>query len=66
MKGETARFEAGFTTNFEVVRYQRDLAEARVRELRATIDYELALVALQKAMNTIVDDHDIVIARGVH
>src|SRR5262249_22500248 len=38
--GEMARFEVGFTTTFEVLRYQRDLAEAQVRELRAIIDYQ--------------------------
>jgi len=63
LRGATARFEAGFSTNFEVLRYQRDLAEARVRELRALIDYQSALTALEKAMDVIVDANDIVIAR---
>lgn len=63
LAGETKRFEAGLSTNFEVLRYQRDLAEAQVRELRALIDYQLALTALQKATYTIVDDNDIVVAK---
>ena len=61
--GENKRFQAGLSTNFEVLRFQRDLAEARVQELRALIDYQLALTALEKAMYTIVDDSDIVLAR---
>jgi outer membrane protein TolC len=61
--GETARFDAGFTTSFELLRYQRDLGDARVRELRATIDYQLAITALQKAMGVIVDDHDLLLAK---
>lgn len=64
LEGETKRFQAGLSTNFEVLRYQRDLADARVRELRALVDYEQALTSLQKAMYTIIDDSDIVLARG--
>lgn len=63
LEGENKRFEAGLSTNFEVLRYQRDLADARVRELRAIVDYQLAVTALQKAMFTIVDDNDIVTAK---
>lgn len=63
LQGENKRFEAGLSTNFEVLRYQRDLAEAQVRELRAMIDYQIALTALQKATFTIIDDNDIVTAR---
>jgi outer membrane protein TolC len=64
VSGETARFEAGFTTNFEVLRYQRDLGDARVRELRALLDYQIAVAALQKAVGANLDDADIEIARG--
>ncbi len=63
LEGENKRFEAGLSTNFEVLRYQRDLAEAQVRELRAMVDLQLAMTALQKAMFTIIDDSDIVTAR---
>jgi outer membrane protein TolC len=62
--GETSRFEAGFTTNFEVLRYQRDLSEARVRELRAMIDYQIALAALQKAAGVSLDANDLALARS--
>ena len=58
-----SRFEAGISTNFQVLRYQRDLAEAQVRELRAMVDYQLALTALQKATFTIVEDSDILLAK---
>lgn len=64
LDGETKRFEAGLSTNFEVLRYQRDLTDAQVSELRAKVDYELALAALQKATFTIVQDSDIVVARS--
>jgi outer membrane protein len=64
LEGENKRFEAGLSTNFEVLRYQRDLADAQVRELRTIVDYQLALTALRTAMFTIVDENDIVSARG--
>ena len=63
LDGENKRFEAGLSTNFEVLRFQRDLAQARVQELRALVDYQLALTALEKAMDTIVNENDIVLAR---
>jgi outer membrane protein TolC len=64
VSGETSRFEAGFTTNFEVLRYQRDLSEARVRELRAMVDYQIALAALQKAVGVSLDANDLALAKG--
>lgn len=64
LEGENKRFQAGLSTNFEVLRYQRDLGQAQVQELRALIDYQQALNALQRAMFTIVDDSDIVLAKN--
>ena len=52
------------STNFAVLRFQRDLANIQVSELRAQVDYELALTSLQKAMYTIIDENDIGFARG--
>jgi outer membrane protein len=61
--GEMARFDVGFTTTFEVLRYQRDLAEAQVRELRAIIDYQIAVAALRKATGINFDEHDVTLAK---
>ena len=63
LDGENKRFEAGLSTNFEVLRFQRDLAENEVSELRAMLDYQLALTALDKAMYTIIEASDISLAR---
>ncbi len=63
LKGETKRFQAGLSTNFEVLIYQRDLTQTQGQELRALIDYQIALTALEKAMYTIIDDNDIVVAK---
>ena len=62
VNGVTKRFEAGLSTNFEVLQYQRDLATARVNELRSMIDYQLGLASLQAATFTLVDDNDVSIA----
>ena len=64
LDGETKRFEAGLSTNFEVLRFQRDLAQSQVSELRALVDYQLAVTALQKALFVIVEESDIVLAKG--
>jgi outer membrane protein TolC len=66
LDGETKRFQAGLSTNFEVLRFQRDLAENQVSELRAEVDYELAVTALHRAMNTIVEEQDIVLAKEIN
>jgi outer membrane protein TolC len=64
VSGEMARFDVGFTTTFEVLRYQRDLAEAQVRELRAIIDYQIAVASLRKATGNNLDEHDFVLAKS--
>ena len=64
LDGETKRFEAGLSTNFEVLRFQRDLAESQVSELRAMVDYQLAVIALRKALFTIVGESDIILAKA--
>ncbi len=63
LAGENKRFEAGLSTNFEVLQYQNDLSDARVREIQALINLEKAITALQRSMYTIVDDQDIVLAK---
>ena len=63
LEGENKRFQAGLSTNFEVLRYQRDLSQSQVQELKARVDYQQAVTDLEKAMYTIVDSNDIVLAR---
>ncbi|HSR70047.1 MAG TPA: TolC family protein [Acidobacteriota bacterium] len=65
LDGENKRFEAGLSTNFEVLRIQRDLAEAIQAELVAKIDYVKSIIALRQATYTLVENADIVLARSV-
>jgi outer membrane protein TolC len=50
LEAEEAKLRAGFTTNFVVLQYQRDLASARSSELRAIIDYNLSLSRLDNSL----------------
>ncbi|HEY2931046.1 MAG TPA: TolC family protein [Acidobacteriota bacterium] len=63
LEGETKRFQAGLSTNFVVLQYQRDLAEGQLRELRALIDYRKAITALEKATYTILSSNDVIAAK---
>jgi outer membrane protein TolC len=44
LEAAQSKFEVGMATNFEVVQAQRDFADARNAELRATLNYRKALV----------------------
>ena len=63
LDGETKRFQAGLSTNFLVLQYQRDLGESQLRELRALIDYRKAMIAYQKATFSILAGNDLQTAR---
>jgi hypothetical protein len=54
LNGQTARYEVGLSTDFELLRYQRDLVDARVRELRALVDLQQAMTALQKSTDSLL------------
>ena len=59
---ELDRFEVGMSTNFEVLRFQDDLAVSRSQELRAMIEYRLALAELGRATGDLLDKYNIRIA----
>ncbi|HXE80374.1 MAG TPA: TolC family protein [Vicinamibacterales bacterium] len=52
LEAEQSKFEVGLSTNFFVVQAQRDLQDARNRELRALIDYQKALVDFERVQET--------------
>ncbi|NKB88908.1 MAG: hypothetical protein GKS06_11880 [Acidobacteria bacterium] len=59
---EVDRFDVGMSTNFEVLRFQEDLAASRSQELRAMIEYRLALAELGRATGDLLDKYNIRIA----
>jgi outer membrane protein TolC len=48
LDAEEKKLKVGLTTNYVVLQYQRDLADARSSELRAIIDYNLSLAQLDR------------------
>jgi outer membrane protein len=49
LEAAQSKFEVGMANNFEVLQAQRDLADARNRELRETLNYQRALVDFERA-----------------
>jgi outer membrane protein TolC len=50
LQAEEAKLKTGLSTNYFVLQYQRDLADARSAELRAIIDYNLSRSRLDRAL----------------
>ena len=55
LDAEQKKFEVGMTTSYFIVQAQRDLAQARANELQAIIDYNKAIVAVERAQGTLAD-----------
>jgi outer membrane protein TolC len=62
LEAEEKKFKVGLTTNYIVLQYQRDLADAQSAELRAVIDYNLSLARLDKALGMTLKNRNIKIA----
>lgn len=52
LEAEQEKFKVGKSTNFFLLQYQRDLADARSAELRSIVDYILSLARLDRTMGT--------------
>ncbi len=52
LAAEEEKRRVGMSTNYVVLTYQRDLANARISELNAIISYNVSLALLEKAMGT--------------
>lgn len=59
LEAETERLRVGLTTTRNVLDFQKDLAEAQNRELKAIIDYNKALVKLARVQGTLLQERDI-------
>jgi len=60
---EEKKLNVGLSTNYIVLQQQRDLANARSAELRALIDYNLSLAALDRAMGITLEKKNIKVNR---
>lgn len=52
LEAEQEKFRVGKSTNFFLLQYQRDAADAQSTELRAMVDYILSLANLDRVMGT--------------
>ena len=59
VEAERKRYENGMTTNFQVLEVQKQLSDARVRELLALIGYNKALALYHREVGDILDIHNI-------
>ncbi|MBU4255000.1 MAG: TolC family protein, partial [Acidobacteria bacterium] len=50
LEAESEKLRVGKSTNYLLLQYQRDLADARTTELKAMVDYTLALSDLDRVM----------------
>ncbi len=55
LRVEQRRLEAGVTTTFNVLSFQRDLSEAQANEIRAIADYYRSLANLEKVRGTVLE-----------
>ena len=54
VQAETQRYDLGLVGSEWLFTYQRNLAQAKSDEIRAVIDYKIALASLDKAMGTTI------------
>jgi outer membrane protein TolC len=59
LEAEQKKLKVGLATNYEVLLHQRDLADAQSSELRAVIDYNLSLAALNRALGMTLEKKNI-------
>ncbi len=50
LEAELEKFKVGLSTNYLLLQFQRDLANAQTLELRALIDYKVSLASLDRVM----------------
>ncbi|MCX6566361.1 MAG: TolC family protein, partial [Candidatus Aminicenantes bacterium] len=62
LAAEEAKLKVGLSDSFKVLQYQRDLATSRTAELRALIDYTLALKQLDNVTGTSLEKWNIKLA----
>jgi len=62
LEAETKKLSVGLTTNYFVLEAQEKLATARSAELKALIDYNLAVARLEKVLGTGLRNRNITLA----
>lgn len=63
LEAEEEKLRVGLTTNYFVLQYQRDLANAQTTEVKAIIDYNLSLARLNRALGITLKEKNISISK---
>jgi outer membrane protein TolC len=59
LEAEMKKLNVGLSTNYFVLQYQNELANARTNELRALVDYNLALAKISQVTGTTLETRNI-------
>lgn len=59
LEAEERKMDVGLTTNYFVLTYQEELANARSTEIKSMLDYILALARLDRAMGTSLESWNV-------
>jgi outer membrane protein TolC len=59
LAAEQKKLSVGLSTNYQVLQYQRDFANAQIAELKSLIDYSLALSRVNRVLGTTLEKHHI-------
>ena len=62
LEAEQKKFDNGMSTSFEVLTFQRDLANAELRLTNAQLDYIKALAAFERSKGTLLEARGLEIA----
>jgi len=63
LEAEAKKLSVGLSTNYFVLEYQEELANARSMEIKSMVDYNLSLARLEKAMGTSLEVRNIKISQ---
>jgi outer membrane protein TolC len=59
LEAEQEKFKVGKSTNFFILQYQRDVADARTAELRSMVDYITSLAEMDRVLGTTFETKNI-------
>jgi outer membrane protein len=59
LAAEQKKLSVGLSTNYQVLQYQRDFANAQIAELKSLIDYSLTLSRVNRVLGTTLEKHGI-------
>ena len=59
LRNQTKRYEVGMVTTTDLIKFQNDLAAAKLAEIQAVIEYSISLRELDRARGTLLTRYDV-------